>query len=98
MAADASSCGCLAYVGLSGETLFDAPNEVALISAHLVHDGMPAPVKRLADKPATSALAGLLRKCLRKSPDDRASVAQIRAELEKLGATIATRSWPVPVS
>jgi hypothetical protein len=97
MAADVYSFGCLAYEVLTGETLFDAPNEVALISAHLVHDGSPGPVKRLADKSPTSALAGVLRKCLRKSPEHRGTVSEIRAELRKVGASIATRSWPVPV-
>jgi hypothetical protein len=98
MAADVYSFGCLAYEVLTGETLFDAPNEVALISAHLIHDGTPAPVKRLADKPPTAGVAGLLRKCLRKSPDDRARVTELRKELKAVAATIATRSWPVPVS
>ena len=45
--ADVYSFGCLAFEVLTGETLFDAPNEVALISAHLMHDGLPPPLKRL---------------------------------------------------
>jgi hypothetical protein len=97
MAADVYSFGCLAYEVLTGETLFDAPNEVALISAHLLHDGAPAPVKRLLDKPPTVPIANVLRRCLRKSPDDRATVTELRAELKKASATFATRSWPVPV-
>ena len=97
MAADVYGFGCLAYEVLTGETLFDAPNEVALVTAHLMHDGLPPPVKRLADRSATAALAGTLRKCLRKSPAARASVDEIRAELKSVGAAIATRRWPVPV-
>ena len=68
MAADVYSFGCLAYEVLTGETLFDAPNEVALISAHLMHDGDPPPVKRLAERGSTAGVAGALRRCLRKDP------------------------------
>ena len=97
MAADVYSFGCFAYEVLTGETLFDAENEMALITAHLMHDGVPPPIQRLADRPGTAAIAAVLRKCLRKSPVDRASVAAIRAEMKKVGAGIAGRSWPVPV-
>jgi serine/threonine protein kinase len=96
MAADVYGFGCLAYEVLTGETLFDAPNEVALISAHLMHDGTPPPVKRLADRSATAGVASLLRTCLRKDPTQRAGVAELRAELKKVKAGIAGRSWPVP--
>jgi serine/threonine protein kinase len=96
MAADVYSFGCLAYEVLTDETLFDAPNEVALISAHLMHDGTPPPVKRLSDRGATAGVALLLRMCLRKDPTHRAGVAEIRAEVKKVRAGIAGRSWPVP--
>jgi hypothetical protein len=97
MAADVYGFGCLAYEVLTGETLFDAPNEVALISAHLTHDGVPPPVKRLLDRGVTAGVAGVLRRCLRKSPANRATVPEIRAELKKAGQEIGGRSWPVPV-
>jgi serine/threonine protein kinase len=97
MAVDLYSFGCLAYEVLTGETLFDAPNEVALIAAHLMHDGLPAAVKRLADRPVTAAVAAVLRHCLRKDPAKRGTAAEIRAELKKAGAAIGARSWPVPV-
>ena len=96
MAADVYSFGCLAYEVLTGETLFEAPNEVGIISAHLLHDGVPPPVKRLADRAVTAGLAGLLRKCLRKTPEERAPASELRAELKRVGAGIAGRSWPVP--
>jgi eukaryotic-like serine/threonine-protein kinase len=95
--ADIYSFGCLAYEVLTGETLFDAPNEVALIAAHLTHDGVPPPVKRLSDRPATASLAAALRRCLRKAPGNRGTAAEIRAELAQVGAGLAGKSWPVPV-
>jgi serine/threonine protein kinase len=96
-AADVYSLGCLAFEVLTGQTLFDAPNEVALISAHLTHDGVPAGVKKLADRPATAGVAGVLRKCLRKDPRQRGGVAEIRGEMRALAASLGARSWPVPV-
>jgi serine/threonine protein kinase len=97
MAADMYGFGCLAYEVLTGETLFDAPNEVALVTAHLMHDGLPPPVKRLADRPATAGIAAVLRSCLRKTPDARARPNDVRFELNKVGTSIASRRWPVPV-
>jgi serine/threonine protein kinase len=96
MEADVYSFGCLAYEVLTGETLFDAPNEVALISAHLTHDGVPPPVKRLSERPATAGIAGVLRHCLRKAPGTRGTADEIRHELAQVGASLAGRSWPVP--
>jgi serine/threonine protein kinase len=97
MAVDLYSFGCVAYEVLTGETLFDAPNEVALISAHLLHDGAPPPIKRMADRSVTAPLAAALKRCLRKAPEARATATEMRAELRKVGAALAGRSWPVPV-
>jgi hypothetical protein len=97
MAADVYSFGCVAFEVLTGETLFDAPNEVALISAHLTHDGAPPGVKKLADRAATAGLAAVLRRCLRKDPRARGSAAEIRDELRKASPGLAGRSWPVPL-
>ncbi len=95
MAANVYSFGCLAFEVLTGETLFDAPNEVALISAHLMHDGAPPPVKKLAERPATAGVAALMAKCLRKDPTARASVAEIREALGRVAQEIAGRAWPL---
>jgi serine/threonine protein kinase len=97
MAADMYSFGCFAFEALTGETLFQAPNEVAMVTAHLMHDGKPPPVQKLADRAATAGLANVLASCLRKLPANRASAGAVRAELRRVGATIATRRWPVPV-
>ena len=98
MAADLYGFGCIAFEVLTGQTLFDAPNEVALISAHLTHDGIPPGVKKLADRgPTLAPLVRVLRSCLRKDPRQRATAAEARAELRAVGATLAGRSWPVPL-
>ena len=89
MAADIYSFGCLAYEVLTGETLFDAPNEVALISAHLTHDGVPPPVKRLRrSRIATAGVAGVRVSQVpaQRIPTRRATAAEARAELKKVAA------------
>ena len=96
MAADVYSFGCLAFEVLTGQTLFDAPSEVALISAHLTHDGLPFGVKRLADKPVTAPLAAALSKCLRRDQRRRGSVAEVRRDLQIVASTLGSKSWPVP--
>ena len=97
MAADVYSFGCVAFEVLTGQTLFDAPNEVALISQHLTHDGLPTGVKKLSDRPPTSGLAAVLRHCLRKDPRQRGSVAEIRTELHAVASSLSGKSWPLPL-
>ena len=95
LTADVYSFGCLAYEVLTGRTLFDAPSEVALVSAHLTHDGLPPPVKRLSADPALEALAMLLFQCLRHDPRDRAEVPTLRAELRRITPILHALRWPV---
>src|SRR5262249_910994 len=96
LTADAYSFGCFAYEVLTGETLFDAPNEVAMISAHLTHDGVPPRMKHMAVSPVTAGLSKVLRRCLRRRPKDRGTVAEIREELRDVGAKLADVGWPLP--
>ncbi|MFT3769793.1 MAG: serine/threonine-protein kinase [Minicystis sp.] len=97
LSADVYSFGCVAFEVLTGQTLFDAPNEVALISQHLTHDGLPAGVKKLADRGITAGLASVLRRCLRRDPRQRGTVVEIREELRAVAAALGGKSWPVPV-
>jgi eukaryotic-like serine/threonine-protein kinase len=93
--ADVYSFGCFAYEMLTGETLFEAPHEIALISAHLTHDGMPPGVKRLSESAATAALSRLLCRCLRRRPDDRGTVSEVRAELCEIAEGLRDEGWPL---
>ena len=95
LTADMYSFGCFAFEVLTGETLFDAPNEVALISAHLTHDGLPAPLRRLRDDKKGALVAEVLRHCLRKSPRDRATASELRAELRALADELGEGPWPI---
>jgi eukaryotic-like serine/threonine-protein kinase len=93
--ADVYAFACLAYEVMTTRTLFDAPNEVALISAHLTHDGMPPAVKRMADDPKLRPLAMFLYPCLRRDPKLRPSASALRGELKRLGQHVLPWSWPV---
>ena len=88
MTADVYSFGCMAYEVLTGETLFDGPNEVALISAHLTHDGMPPGVKRMATDVDREPLGMFLFHCLRHRPSDRMTVSALRGELRRAGRRV----------
>jgi serine/threonine protein kinase len=95
LTADVYSFGCFAYEVLTGETLFDAPNEIALISAHLTHDGMPPGVKRLSERASTAALSRLLFRCLRRNPSDRATVSELAGELGEVAEGLGEERWPL---
>ncbi|WP_437960142.1 protein kinase [Sorangium sp. So ce119] len=95
LTADAYSFGCLAYEILTGRTLFDGPTEVALITAHVTHDGLPAPVKRLADDARTADIAAFLYACLRHNPLDRATASSLREMLLRITGQLADLRWPL---
>ncbi|WP_437909383.1 protein kinase [Sorangium sp. So ce327] len=95
LTADVYSFGCLAYEILTGKTLFDAPTEVALITAHVTHDGLPAPIKRIADDPRTADIAAFMYACLRHNPNDRANASSLREMLLRITGQLADLRWPL---
>jgi hypothetical protein len=95
--ADIYSFGCFAYEVLTTTTLFDAPNEVALIAAHMMHDGSPKPIRKLAERPGTTGLARFLTRCLRRKPEDRATATELRIELRKIAGGLAAIEWPIAI-
>lgn len=95
--ADMYAFGCTAFEVLTGELLFDADNEMALMSQHVAHDGWPAPLVELARVPSLKSLAVILAACLRKDPRARPSAdatrIALRTAVQKLG--LATLPWPL---
>jgi eukaryotic-like serine/threonine-protein kinase len=75
--------------------LFDAEQEVALVSSHLVHDGGPQKLARLAKAPGMRGVAELVRACLRRDPAKRCTVDDLARELAKLAPEIERLPWPV---
>jgi serine/threonine protein kinase len=93
--ADVYSFGCFAYELLTAQTLFDGPSELAVISAHISHDGLPPPIQQMAQKRELQPLAMTLFRCLRNDPLERAPVSTLRREIAQLGEQIRDLSWPI---
>ncbi|MCB9624461.1 MAG: protein kinase [Sandaracinus sp.] len=93
--ADVYAFGCLGYELLTGETLFEESHDLATITAHLQHDGMPAPVGRLTLDPRTAGFAEIIRRCIRRNPAERPSFTEIRAALQRVAVELRSLEWPV---
>lgn len=96
-AADVYAFGCFAYEVLTGRPLFDGHSDVAIISAHITHDGLPPAVNQMAQSPTLQPLAMFLYQCLRYSPHNRASMSRLRQDFRDLRKTYGNRAWPLPV-
>ncbi len=94
-ATDVYAFGCVAYEALTGELLFQAESELQQVTMHLAHDGFPEKLRKLATKPALQPLAEVLFSTLRRDPNKRPSVPQLRAELRRLASTLAAERWPL---
>ena len=97
MPADVYAMGCVAYEVMTGQTLFSAPSEMAMIAAHVSHDGKPAPVAALAVERDTAPFADWLSRCLRQDPSKRATVRELRHGIRVLGETLKRCAWPLPL-
>jgi len=93
--ADVYAYGCLVFEVLTNDLLFDAEEEVALVSSHLVHDGGPPKLARLAKAPGMAPLADLVRQCLRRDPSKRITVPALAKALDALAPSLEARAWPV---
>lgn len=93
--ADVYAFACLAFETLTGVELFDGASEVELITAHIQHDGQPPGLVPYLHDPSTGALATLLVRALRKSPAERATIAEIRAGLAQLRPELEPLAWPL---
>ena len=95
MAADVYALGCVAFEVMTGRVLFEAPSEMAMIAAHIGHDGAPPPVEALLSRAETRAFGEWLGSCLRQDPRKRASVPQLRSALKQLALSVSGLSWPL---
>jgi hypothetical protein len=97
LTADVYAFGCVAYEVLTTQTLFDEPSDMATVSAHLLHDGLPGPVRKLAENPRFEPLGMFLFHTLRHNPADRPSATELRRRLKVLGDHLRPIKWPVDV-
>ncbi len=93
--ADVYAFGCVAFEALTGDILFQADSELQQIAMHLSHDGFPEKLRKLATKPHLQPLAEVLFSALRRDPQKRPSVPQLRAELRRLAPAFASAKWPL---
>jgi hypothetical protein len=96
--ADLYAFGCLAFEVLTGRVLFDASNEVAQIGLHVAHDGLPAPLAELGQRPGLKPLVELLQATLRRDPRKRPTAPDVRALLRRVAPEVAKLSWPLGAS
>lgn len=94
-AADVYALGCLAYELFTGEMLFGARGEVAIVAAHVSHDGAPPPIEAMHRDLALRPLSEWISRCLRHKPGARSPVAELRRQLEPLRAELEGRDWPL---
>jgi hypothetical protein len=95
IAADVYAYACLAYEALTGDTLFDGANEVAVINAHVMHDGYPEKLKVLRERRGLLEFCELIANGLRRHPAERISVPEMREGLRELGPALARFTWPL---
>ncbi len=94
---DVYAFGCLAFEVLTGRELFRGHSELELIAQHHAHDGLPPAVGALLEDPRTTELATMLRKALRRAPEARAPIEELRLHLSRLREQMAAYGWPLPV-
>jgi eukaryotic-like serine/threonine-protein kinase len=93
--ADIYAFACMAYETLTGELLFEAEDETAILSLHVMHDGWPDRLARFAQISEYRDLAMVLAACLRQDPRKRPTVRQARSALAKAGKNLHDRQWPL---
>jgi len=94
-AADVYAFCCLIFETFTGQALFDGPNEYAVVSSHLLHDGDPPRLKALAKMRHLRPLAELLARGLRRMPKHRAPISEITIGLENLSPLLLPLPWPL---
>jgi serine/threonine protein kinase len=95
MGADVYAYACLAYEALTGDTLFDGPSELAVIHAHVSHDGFPDKLKALCAKKGMQTLGELIGNGLRRHPGERISVQEMREGFQELRQSLCKLDWPL---
>jgi hypothetical protein len=93
--ADIYAFACMAYETLTADLLFDAEDEMSIMSLHVAHDGWPARLAALARIPEYSDLAMVLAACLRQDPRKRPTAPQARRAIAKASKSLLDRPWPL---
>jgi len=78
---DVYSFGCILFEILTGERPFEARLAVELLKSHLIDT--PRRASEVARRPVPAALDDLIADCLAKEADDRPTMAEVAARLER---------------
>lgn len=95
---DIYAFACLAFETLTTKFVIDGPDEAAIISQHIDHDGWPKRLSEFSRVDGVRDLAMLLARCLRRDPKLRPSARDVRRALALPAHTLEAREWPLPVS
>lgn len=98
LAADIYSFGCLVYEVLTGNVLFDADDEIALVARHVSHDGWPPELQALSGLPGLERLAKLIGSCLRHDGRNRPTAGQLREQLTPALLPLSEAEWPLDLT
>jgi hypothetical protein len=94
-AADVYALGCLAYELLTGEALFSARGDMAIVAAHISHDGAPPPIQAMHRDLGLRPLSEWIGRCLRHKPSARPAIAELRRQLALVRKELESRDWPL---
>ncbi len=97
MPADVYAFGCLAFELLTGRQLFMEESEVAMISAHITHDGLPPRLRELSQNPKLQPLVEMLFGTLRRDPAARFKAPELRGMLKAVAKAVEGSPWPLVV-
>jgi hypothetical protein len=85
----------MAYELLTASLLFEATDEVALMSAQVSHDGWPDKLRKFGAFPEFAELSVILAACLRRDPRQRPTAAETRVALASIAPRLAHVPWPL---
>lgn len=95
--ADMYAFGCLAYELLTGSLLFEAADEMTLVTRHVSHDGWLPELAAMNEVSGLGRLARTIAACLRHDPRDRLSAREARERFAIALSPLEQYPWPIQI-
>ena len=93
--ADIYALAAMAFELFTTRLLIEGDDEMNIAAQHVSHDGWPARLVLLANRPGTHKLASVLSACLRADPRHRPTAVQVRASLRHVADSVQGLPWPI---